>query len=186
MSTLQTAGRTPRELILLLKEIEQRSRRHMAGVPLQNDDDNQWEGILFNVLATPVVAPLREVKEILNLPSSITRVPGTRAWLLGIANVRGNLLPIVDLQLFLGGDPIVIEKRSRVLVVEYQDLRTGLLVGGVQGLRHFADEQRTSPPDVAPSLRQYIQGAFQLERQVWPAFSMNKLAESPAFQMAAA
>lgn len=53
-----------------------------------------------------MIAPLEEVKEILNYPDGVTRVPGTQAWLLGMANIRGNLLPLIDLQQFLGGVPV--------------------------------------------------------------------------------
>ena len=73
-------------------------------------------------------------QEIINLPSSITHVPGTRSWMVGIANIRGNLLPITDLQVYLGGKPIAIGKRSQVLVIEHDEARMGLLVGGVQEL----------------------------------------------------
>jgi twitching motility protein PilI len=44
-----------------------------------------------------------EVNEILTLPV-LTPVPGTRSWLLGVANVRGNLVPVIDLRDFIEGE----------------------------------------------------------------------------------
>ena len=47
-----------------------------------------------------------EVVEILPMPQ-VTPVPGAQPWLLGVANIRGNLLPIVDLKQFLEGERTV-------------------------------------------------------------------------------
>ncbi len=58
---------------------------------------------MFYVGDDRLIAPLNDIKEILNFPSAITKVPGTKPWMLGIANIRGTLLPVIDLQLFLIG-----------------------------------------------------------------------------------
>lgn len=173
------------ELILLLQEIERRSGVERTNLPRQDEARALWDGILFTIVGTSVVALLSDVKEILNLPSSLTRIPGTRSWMLGIANIRGNLLPIVDLQVFLGGKPITKGKRSRVLVIEHNGLRVGLLVGGVQGIGHFEQDQRVPVPPIAGKLVEFTNQAFQLGEQVWPVFEINALSQSPEFQMAA-
>ena len=181
----KTANNPSRELIALLQDMEQRSRRRASDLPTQDQQHGLWEGILFSIVGMPVVASLKQVKEILNIPSAMTLVPGTHRWMLGIANVRGNLLPVIDLQLFLGGTPIIIEKRSRVLVVSHRGGQSGLLVGNVQGLRHFSEEQRVALPELPGSLAAYVEQAFRLDDQVWPVFDMQSLATSPAFQVAA-
>lgn len=175
-----------RELILLLKDIEQRSRQQVDGLPEQNDAQGLWEGIFFHIVGTDVVSPIDEVKEILNYPSSVTLVPGAKKWLLGMANIRGNLLPVIDLQIFLGGQPIVVGKRSRVLVIEFQGNQAGLLVGGVQGLRHLSDNKREAISPLMGPIGQYVEEAFKLEEETLPIFSMKRLAESTGFQVAAA
>lgn len=174
-----------RELITLLQDIEQRSRRRPGELPELDSRHNAWEGLLFSVLEVPVVVSLEQVKEILNIPPAMTLVPGTRNWMLGIANVRGNLLPVTDLQAFLGGAPIPIEKRSRVLVIEHRGFQSGLLVGSVRGLRHFSEQQQVALPEIPAALRPYADKAFQLDDQIWPAFDMQRLAEAAAFQVAA-
>ena len=180
------ASASPRDLILFLKDIESRSLQHVAELPQQHNMAGIWEGILFMVLGVPVVAPLKDVKEILNFPSVLTRVPGARSWLLGVANIRGNLLPVIDLQRYLGGEKIVTGKRSRILVIDQNGIRAGLLVGGVQGLRHFKDEQNCAVPTLESSLRRYVHKAFNLADEIWPVFSIQALAESTDFQVAAA
>jgi twitching motility protein PilI len=82
---------------------------------------------------------LADAGEILAVPD-IMPVPLTKAWYRGLANVRGNLLGVVDLSLFAGGPPTPIDKESRVLAFS-TDLRfsTGILVSRMLGLRSAAD-----------------------------------------------
>ena len=175
---------SPRELIAQLGEMERRATSRHEAVPQQDKARTLWDGIAFNLMSTPVVAQLNDIKEILNLPSSITRVPGTRNWLLGIANIRGNLLPISDHQLYLGGKPIGINKRSRVLVIDQEGFRVGLLVGGVQGILHFKPEQHTVNDFTSAALAKYASDAFRDENEIWPVFNVQLLAEDEEFQMA--
>lgn len=176
---------TPAELIAQLVDMEQRSSIKQENLPQLDESQLLWDGIAFNLMSTPVVAQLSEIREILNLPSAITRVPGTRSWMLGIANIRGNLLPITDLQVFLGGSAVAIGKRSRVLVMEYEDARMGLLVGGVQGILHFRPDQRIADHPLPGALAKYCSEAYVVGNDTWPVFDVQLLADDPEFQMAA-
>ena len=176
---------TSEELLQLLRDIERRSLANAQGLP-HEEVEQLWAGVLSTIVGVPVIAPLDEVREILNYPSAVTPVPGTKSWVLGIANVRGNLLPIMDLQQFLGGVPIKIGRRSRVLVINHQDLYAGLLVDGVQGMRHFSEEQLTDVPILPETVRKYISKAYVTDGGIWSVFSLKLLAEKPDFHLAAA
>lgn len=176
---------TPVELITQLMDMEQRSSVKQESLPQLDESQLLWDGIAFNLMSTPVVAQLSDVREILNLPAAITRVPGTRSWMLGMANIRGNLLPITDLQVFLGGNAVAVGKRSRVLVIEYEDARIGLLVGGVQGILHFRPDQRVVDQPLPGALAKYCAEAYLVGEESWPVFDVHLLAEDPEFQMAA-
>lgn len=65
-----------------------------------DSDYTQWIGIAFEVGGQEFVAPMGEVSEILAVPE-LTPIPLTKPWLLGVANVRGRLLPLADLAKFL-------------------------------------------------------------------------------------
>lgn len=179
-------ARTPRELVQLLSDIEQCSVARLAALPELEDAHHYWEGVIFSLNGQRLVAPLNEVAEILHYPADITRVPGTHAWVKGVANVRGSLLPIIDLQLFLGGELVVIGRRCRVLVVKYQGFFSGLLVNDVLGMRHFSQENQM---DYSPSgeglLERFVKTAFEYDGDNCPVFSMFALADSAEFQMAA-
>lgn len=175
---------SPRGLISQLREMERRAGIRHEQLPRQDEAYALWDGIVFSLMSIPVVAQLSDIKEILNLPSSVTRVPGTHGWMLGIANIRGNLLPITDLQLFLGGKPIGIGKRSRVLVMEHEGFRVGLLVGGVQGILHFKPDQRVANHALPGALSKFSTEAYTVDGETWPVLDVRLLAEDAEFQVA--
>ncbi len=167
--------------LAILADYEARARRHARPLPQQERAEEEWLGVGFDVAGQGYVAPLDEVAEILT-PPAMSRVPGTRSWVMGVANVRGNLLPVMDLQAFLTGEPQRRGKRSRVLVVQHGGLVAGLLVAAVHGLRHFVAENEASevPVEATPVLP-YVRGAFRDAGGLWPVFSLRRLAESPLF-----
>jgi twitching motility protein PilI len=169
----------------LLRELERRCRTHAEGLPLQIDVEEEWLGIGFRLGNATLVAPLGEVTEILHYPS-LSRVPGAKSWVKGIANIRGNLLPVMDLQGYLKGEPVTMGPRSRVLVVNYKGVVAGLLVDEVLGLKHFLEEEHTTElPEVDESVVGYLQGAYEQGGFAWGVFSMQRLAENPLFMQVA-
>lgn len=176
---------TAKSPVLLLAEIERRSRQNAAGLPQQEDVTEQWSGIGFRIGELQMLAPLGEVTEILHFPA-MSRVPGTKSWVLGIANVRGNLLPIMDLDGYLHGRRTPVNKRSRVLVINHRGVFAGLLVDEVLGLRHFEEGDRVAElPRIDASVAPYLDKAYRGANETWVVFSMRKLAESPLFLQAA-
>jgi len=172
--------------IEILQDIEARSLARSTEVDDRQGYASLWAGLAFKVAGIRVLAPMDEVSEILILPSRLTRVPGAKVWVKGLANIRGNLLPIIDLQAFLGGKPIVTNRRSRVLVINREDLTTGLLVGDVQGMRHFSEDQSVSSARIDGVIGHFIQAAYVNDDGTWPVLSMDSLASDERFRMAAA
>ncbi len=176
---------SPRELMGLLHGIEERSQacaRSLSNIALPQQ---LWHGLVFTLGGVRLVCAMSQVSEILPSPDAITRVPGARDWVLGLANVRGTLLPLVDLQAYLGDRAVVRSKASRVLVLRQRQLTTGLLVPGVQGMRQFDLAQRIADFRVDGAIGEYVYDAFRLGREVWPVFNMSALAADPRFRTAA-
>ena len=164
-----------------LKEIEQKSLESAKDMPSVDGATDEWTGIGFKVAGTNLLSNMGEVTEILD-PPAFTRVPGVKPWLVGIANVRGGLLPLVDLKRFMTGEPIENLSSSRVMVVNYNGLNTGLIVEEVQGMRHFSlNEQAYELRDINKNLKPFIKQAFQKDNDLWPVFSMHALVEDERF-----
>jgi twitching motility protein PilI len=146
-----------------------------------------WIGLGYRVAGWQMVTPRADVREVLT-PPEYTRVPGAKPWLLGIANVRGDLLPLIDLNRLLGGDATAIHRSTRVLVYNANEAPAGFLVDEVAGFRRFSpqDQRHEMVPEEGDSLHPYLLGAFVREGQLWLAMSLSKLVTSPVFQNAAA
>jgi len=133
--------------VALLREIEDRCRGHAAELPRKAEAGQEWSGVGFRIGDSLLLARLGEVVEILEVPE-LSRVPLTRPWVMGVANVRGNLLPVIDVQGMLNGNMTRVTARTRVLVVDYEGIYSGLIVDEVLGLKHFTDGEFTDEPAV--------------------------------------
>ncbi|RMD70813.1 MAG: purine-binding chemotaxis protein CheW, partial [Gammaproteobacteria bacterium] len=125
-------GPAMKDPIALLEDIERRSLERARGLPLQVEVKPTWTGIGFRMGDSLLAAPLAEIREILTYPG-LTRIPGARPWIKGIANVRGNLLPVMDLQAHLKGKETPLSSKCKVLVTGHGEVVAGFLVGEVLG-----------------------------------------------------
>jgi len=168
--------------LALLRDMEARGRLHAKGLPRKVEVKESWTGIGFRLGDVDLVAPLSEVREMMPYPD-MTVVPGAKPWVKGIANVRGNLLPIVNLPGYLQGQGgTAVTRNARVLVVHDGDIYAGLVVDAVYGLQHFYDEERCAEGPLADAtIRPYLQGAFLQAGRYWGVFSLHRLAHSPQF-----
>jgi chemotaxis signal transduction protein len=64
-------------------------------------------------------------------------IPGVPAWMLGLLNVQGTVQAIVDLGAFLGLGASAANDRARLVFIERNELRVGLLVDSTTGIRYF-------------------------------------------------
>ena len=176
---------SPRQLMALLGDIEQRSLASARSLSNIEAPQQLWQGLLFTLAGVKLVCAMSQVVEVLPAPDAVTRVPGAADWVVGLANVRGTLLPIIDLQSFLGQRPVVRSKATRVLVLRQRQLTTGLLVPGVHGMRQFELGQRIASPPVEAAIGEYVYEAFQAGSETWPVFNMSALAADPRFRTAA-
>lgn len=172
----------PFDLLLAMDARLRGSRTTVAAV------EQTWVGLRFSVAGHWLLAPQDNVREILTLPN-YSRIPNARSWMLGLANVRGSLLPIVDLRALLLGEPGEIKDNSRVLVLESDDVPAGFLVDNVAGFGSFSPQEQRHDKvatDAPEPLLEFLLGAFVRDGETLFVFSLAKLANSTIFQQAAA
>jgi len=166
----------------VLTDIAQRSRALAAGLPEQQEAVELWNGIGFVLAGDRYVAPMGEVSEILHVPR-FTHIPGVQPFLLGAANVRGRLLPLVDLATFFNIPRSSRSQRERrVLVVEQGDIFSGLVVDSVLGMQYFAtDSFKDAPEGVPESVQPFVNGGYERNEEVWKVFSAIDLLDDERF-----
>ncbi len=178
---LRTLVKQPFEL---LTEIERRSRKMHAGQG-GADAPNEWVGVGFRIGDERFVSSRDSVREVLMLPDSMTRVPGAKRWLLGIANLRGHLLPLVDVKLLLGSGRTSLRRTTRVVSVNHREIPAGLVVDEVLGFRRFGTHEFTADwPETAVRCDRFLTGAYRRGDEIWPALDLLSFIESNLFLQA--
>lgn len=169
-----------------LAEYERRSLAHVAGLPEQLQAAGLWRGIGFRIGQRRLVADYESVAEILTVPQ-ITPVPGAHTWMLGVANVRSNLLPVVDLKQFLEGARSVLhEGHQKVMVLRQHGGDVAVTIDELYGQRSFMDEQQVEPEGLADGrYAGFIDRAYRVADDVWGVFSLDRLVRTPEFRHAA-
>lgn len=170
----------------LLLAIDQRCRARAAGLPVELEGEQPWSGISFRMGNGWYVAPMSEVAEVLPEPR-MTRIPGVKPWVLGVANLRGRLLPVMNLSGYFGAALSSHRRQRRVLVIDHEDVFTGLLVDEAPGLQHFpaADLAMVRPESLDEALSPFVKGYFFHERE-WAVFSPFSLVTAAEFLNVAA
>ena len=169
----------------LLRQMEQLAWR-AAGAEGEGSATSEWVGIGFRLGSDRYLAPREEVREVMTCPPTTTRIPGVKPWVAGLANVRGQLLTVVDLKSFLGGATTRPGRETRILVINHRELAAGLLVDEVLGFRRFDESARTATtPALELRCERYLMGAFRQQDQLWPVFALTRLTENPVFLRAA-
>ena len=180
---LSELSQQPFELLL---ELERRAKQAIADREGGSGAVDEWVGVAFRIGGEQFVAPRDQVREVLPIPDSLTRVPGAKSWLKGIANVRGHLLPVADLKAFLGGGISMADRHSRVLVVNHRESPTGLMVDEVSGFRRFGpDDFKEEAPPTIVRCEGYLDGVYRTGGDSWPVFSLFGLVEDELFLQAA-
>lgn len=107
---------------------------------------------------------INNIREIVRYPD-ITGVPRSPAYLTGLANMRGNVLPVVDSRLRLGVKVAPISDMTRVLVIEIDGLATGLIVDSVCGVISLNSASVEAPPPLLTSGvdTRYVKSVLKLD-----------------------
>jgi twitching motility protein PilI len=175
----------------ILAGYERKSLAHVAGLPEELDAPGLWRGVGYRIGKRRLASGFDEVVEILPMPP-VTPVPGAQPWMMGVANIRGNLLPVVDLKQFLEGERTVLHESQRVLIVRQPGGDVAITIDELYGQRSFLEEQEI-PADTLSGdglaegrYAHFVDRAFALAEQSWGIFSLDRLARTPEFRQAAA
>lgn len=157
----------------------------LGGETAEVAGENLWVGVACRIGTFRFVSARAELREILTWPG-VTHVPRARSWLLGLANVRGQLLPVTDLMAWAGGGETVLSRNSRILVVNHPDIPVGLLVDQVVGFRRFPPANIGEvPPGALEALRPFLLGSYERDDEQWTVLGLRDLVESEGFLQAA-
>jgi purine-binding chemotaxis protein CheW len=93
--------------------------------------DEEEQVVVFRLGKEEFGVPIESVQEIVRLPDAMTKVPKAAAAVEGVINLRGAVLPVIDLRRRLGLPPVERSDRQRIVVLVIDNVRTGFIVDSV-------------------------------------------------------
>lgn len=164
-----------------LQDYEQRSLAFEPGQIEGQANSGEWVGVIFRIGKSRLACNQELVHEFLPVPV-FTLVPGTKPWVMGLANVHGDLMTIIDLACFLSGQRSEITMRTRLLAANLRGRPIGLLVDEVFGKRHFVRDESKKPvlEDDSP-LKNFVHNQYRSGKDVWQELDLEALFSTTEF-----
>lgn len=109
------------------------------------------------------ILQVQEIKRI----TEITRVPHTPEYIKGVINLRGSVLPVIDLKKRLNLPEQVSTEDTRIIIVKVQEISVGMIVDAVSEVMTISQQNIDSPNVVAGSVSaNYLSGVGKLENRL--------------------
>ena len=140
--------------------------------------------VVFNVGGTEYAVPILTVSEVVR-PLKITPVPNVPEWVLGVANLRGDIISVVDLRVFFGQPAPENLPSNRMLVVHSpnEDITTGLIVDRASGIYDIPLDQIRSPSaQVDDKVTPFLHGVSEVNDRLLVVLELNQLLMSSEMQ----
>lgn len=139
------------------------SKQTKAEVAATHENSEQY--LTFNLSGEMYAIPLLGVKEIIEY-GGVTPIPIMPPFIRGVINLRGRVVPVVDLASRFGGQPAEVTRRTCIVIVEIgepgesQDM--GVVVDSVSAVIDIADTDIEPPPAFGAKIRvDFIQGMWK-------------------------
>jgi purine-binding chemotaxis protein CheW len=130
---------------------------------METDDEEQF--VVFRLMGEEYGVPIEAVQEIVRVPDLLTRIPKTPAFVEGVINLRGAVLPVVDQRRRFGMPDAERNDRQRIIVFTLHGVRTGFIVDSVSGVMRIPARLIGAVPDLSEEQRRLIGRVANIESQ---------------------
>ncbi len=135
--------------------------------------------VTFKLGAEEFGVDILKVQEI-NKMMSITKIPNAPAFIEGVINLRGKIIPIVDLRKRLGFRDQPYDKSTRIIFVELDGLVLGFIVDSVSEVLRIPGNTIEPPPSMVAGIEsEYIEGVGKLDERLLILLELKKIFSSP-------
>jgi twitching motility protein PilI len=133
-----------------------------------------WVGTSLGIAGVPVLIGAGEIEEIIETPP-VTTIPGTKAWVLGVAAYKGSLLPVFSGDVLFRKRPYIGRVRDYCMVIRRPGMYFGLTLSHVQRDLRFPIEERVMDHPVDPDFEKYAMGGFMYKGDYLVVLDIDKL-----------
>lgn len=153
--------------------IDELPRLHSDSVLVQTQSTESLRVCLVTLGGQPFAIDIRQVIEVFE-PESITPVPGMPAWLVGVTNLRGTIIPLADVRASLALSVSLLPKYA--VVVRHGAQQVGILVEEVPKIHTVqSDGPLTSSDRPAGNKLPFLPGSFKTEQKLSAILEVSRL-----------
>jgi purine-binding chemotaxis protein CheW len=153
-----------REALSAMNEGEAEDSQPQAKEVDDNLDDDE-QVVIFRLDKEEFGAPIASVQEIVRIPEELIRVPQAPSFVEGVINLRGTVLPVIDLRLRLGLEQVERSDRQRIMVFLISDVRTGFIVDQVAEVLRIPKSAIEPAPQLSAEQGMLLSRMANLEKQ---------------------
>ena len=142
---------------------------------MQEKNQQVFRWVTFRLADEIYGINVMQVQEVLRM-TDVAPVPGAPHYVIGIINLRGNVVTVLDTRKLLDLATSDITDSSRIMIIESGKVTVGLLVDSVAEVVNIASSEIDPPPSVGNDEgSRYIQGIYSTEQQILILIDLNKL-----------
>lgn len=156
--------------------MEQVTERKLPEKQLQDVEEDTQKGrfLTFNLDRESYGIEITHVTEIIGI-QPITEIPELPDYIKGIVNLRGKIIPVMDVRLRFRKSSREYNDRTCVIVIDIGDISIGLIVDSVSEVIAIPDTEIVAPPEVGKGGNKYVKGIGKVHGEVKLLLDCNKL-----------
>jgi purine-binding chemotaxis protein CheW len=160
-----------------IREADNDARNALLQMPDDDDDEDTQKDkyLTFHIAEEDYGIEISYVTEIVGL-QHISEIPEMPAFIKGVINLRGVIIPVTDVRLRFGMEPRAYDERTCVVVVRMGETAVGLVVDTVKEVLSIPESSITEPPRVASAKgARYVKGIARMDNTVKIILNINAL-----------
>lgn len=129
------------------------------------EDTQKGKFLIFSLGRENYGIEIKYVTEIIGI-QAITEIPDLPGYVKGVINLRGKIIPIMDVRLRFGKESREYDDRTCIVVVDIKEMFIGLVVDRVAEVTSIPDEDIAAPPQMNKGFQKYIKGIGKVGNEV--------------------
>lgn len=149
----------------------------------EEEDTQKGKYLTFQIDKEVFGIEISYVTEIIGI-QPITLVPEVPNYVKGIINLRGQIIPVVDMRLRFKKEPLAYNDRTCIIVVDYKEIVIGLIVDCVSEVINIGEDNVVPPPTYHAGFHNpYIKGIGKVGKEVKLLLDCDKIISDEDFEM---
>ena len=131
--------------------------------------------VTFRLGSGEYAIDIMQAKEIIKM-EKITLIPNAPDFVEGVINLRGNIIPIIDLKKRFNLEEIEGDKNTGIIIVKIEDVDMGIIIDSISKVVYISNSDIQPPPPMLSGIGQkYIKGVGKLEDKLLVVLDLEKL-----------